>query len=349
MLALLILLLSEAIRRNTKHIERKQLNFLPPDQHFVRISGENMHEAVRTLAPDKIFSSTTARTLTKLDRDLAKARERVKNVKLFKPFVTKQERWVMLRLLKRIDHVFRKYNVTYIIYGGTLLGSHRHHGLVPWDDDVDLLVNKTVRRHLPAMLAAAAPELVLQEAGGHDKIYDGGLSRRTSTYPWRWPYLDVSFFEENSTHLWDHMATYSHWFVYPKWLVLPTHARPFEHLRLPVPRDTLAFLQLTYGRTGTCLTSAYSHMIEDGMPSGRRPCLSLNGSVPFVHRKPCTTSSNQRTDSCVLETLVLGNRQLKPAVAVAEPSFAINEPFSLKLVHGFTQPPYYPSMSDSDL
>uniref|UniRef100_A0A1I8GTG3 Lipopolysaccharide cholinephosphotransferase n=1 Tax=Macrostomum lignano TaxID=282301 RepID=A0A1I8GTG3_9PLAT len=223
MLALLILLLSEAIRHNTKHIDRKQLNFPPPDQHFVRISGENMHEAVRTLAPDKgaasrqksttmksysatavnakkspkskstlkilKFSSTTARTLTKLDRDLAKARERVKNVKLFKPFVTKQERWVMLRLLKRIDHVFRKYNVTYIIYGGTLLGSHRHHGLVPWDDDVDLLVNKTFRRRLPAMLAAATPELVLQEAGGHDKIYDRGLSRRTSTYPWRWPYL----------------------------------------------------------------------------------------------------------------------------------------------------------------
>ena len=39
-----------------------------------------------------------------------------------------------------------RLNVTYFMNGGTLLGSYRHHGRIPWDDDVDLMVNSSEKR-----------------------------------------------------------------------------------------------------------------------------------------------------------------------------------------------------------
>lgn len=43
-------------------------------------------------------------------------------------------------LLKNVDCVFNKTNTQYTMVGGTLLGSVRHNGLIPWDNDADIAV-----------------------------------------------------------------------------------------------------------------------------------------------------------------------------------------------------------------
>lgn len=48
----------------------------------------------------------------------------------------------VFEVLCYIDDVCRKNNIVYYMDSGTLLGAVRHKGFIPWDDDVDILVDR---------------------------------------------------------------------------------------------------------------------------------------------------------------------------------------------------------------
>ena len=60
----------------------------------------------------------------------------------------------LLELLKEFDHFCITNNIEYSIIGGTLLGAIRHKGFIPWDDDLDVFVDRQnyrkLKRHLPS-------------------------------------------------------------------------------------------------------------------------------------------------------------------------------------------------------
>ncbi len=47
---------------------------------------------------------------------------------------------IELDLLYQLDQVCRKYGITYYGSAGTVLGAVRHKGIIPWDDDIDVMM-----------------------------------------------------------------------------------------------------------------------------------------------------------------------------------------------------------------
>lgn len=45
---------------------------------------------------------------------------------------------ILIDIVLQIDKVCKKYNITYYLMYGSILGAIRHGGFIPWDDDIDL-------------------------------------------------------------------------------------------------------------------------------------------------------------------------------------------------------------------
>ena len=91
---------------------------------------------------------------------------------------------LLLEMLKDFDAVCRKHHIAYQLFAGTALGAARHHGFIPWDDDVDvILMRSEYERFFSEAAGDFDPEIyyVQQEHGPHWPMPFSKLRRNNTT------------------------------------------------------------------------------------------------------------------------------------------------------------------------
>lgn len=200
-------------------------------------------------------------------------------------------------ILYRFVELVTAHNLTYFLYSGTLLGSYRHHGIIPWDDDMDVMMNISDKPIIRRVLSSRLPNYLLNDKQGKRWKFFSTLSRPIPGISWSWPYLDISFFGENQTHIWDSDPAFKSSYTFPKEDVFPLYNRPFMDSMLPAPRDTARFLGGRYSMT-ECKSNTYDHRMERFVSMFMRksiPCETLKDIYPMVSHKPLKGGATNET------------------------------------------------------
>ena len=228
----------------------------------------------------------------------------------FSVTISMEDAVLLQQMLRVFDAAMKSVNVSYFIIGGTLLGSYRNHGQIPWDDDADVIFNNSDASTVKQVLSKFDPRFHLyvpkQSSQFFYTKYHPTNGHQVKDAPYRTPYLDIYVYEENETHLLN-MASYFHKEIFAKRYVFPLVQRPYGELSLPAPCNPRAVMEAIGIDVSMCRRSALDHITEVVSKAAEIPCTLLAESYPFVHRG----STTNVTDAKVIETLVLGKLVLR--------------------------------------
>jgi hypothetical protein len=212
-----------------------------------------------------------------------------------------------MNLLMIIDRICRQNEIIYFIYEGTLLGSLRHHDIIPWDDDVDIIISYEQAKQFEnafKQLNQTLVELYLLPKKGEGQSYYKLFYKKApyaGKFYWRFPFVDIFFYTKNDTHVWN--------LAYPKVQlemedVFPLILRPLGQLWVPAPRKSERLFQ--FDPFDKCITYFWDHRKEIGQKKITMDCKDLKDIYPFVEQSNKTDFIEiLKINNTIIHTVIL--------------------------------------------
>lgn len=205
--------------------------------------------------------------------------------------------------LERLLQVFEgvmislKLQNQWFLGSGTLVGSLRHHEIVPWDDDIDVYVNLSHRDLVRSALWKLPSEYRMYTMPSRDKLFfrpiDENEKVNSSTIgsfnyshvPWAWPFIDIFYYKRRTSYWTVAIIFESKVFAFDQ--IFPVMYRPFGQHWYPAPCNPISVLSKYYSSSKhLCASNLWSHADEKGISSSSVPCNSLFNLHAFVQRCP---------------------------------------------------------------
>ena len=196
----------------------------------------------------------------------------------------------MVEILQQVSSILTEYSIPFFLTCGTLLGHERHGGMIPWDNDIDLmcfvedidfveyLCRKNIKKHI-----------VLRSTGG-------GIDEK---YP-QYDYICIQYSKHNKVHVdigflasinkellidstehqanvleeSDDLTLFKQW-IYPKKLLFPLKSATFYGVDCFIPNKSRDLLKYMYGDD----VFKYAYVRKEDRP----------GTMDNLHKSTITT------------------------------------------------------------
>ncbi len=220
--------------------------------------------------------------------------------------ITPCEHSLIMRLLMIIERICRKHQITFMLGDGTLLGSLRHHDIVPWDDDIDIMISIQDQTRFTNIIEQMNQTLIqyrivvyTKQNKKYYKIFFKNTPQ-AGKYRWGFPFIDVFFYIQNETHLWqmgDPDTAIQIKYVFP--LVM----RPFGELWLPAARQPQQVIK--FDPFDLCKGHFWDHRNEKEIIPIVLKCDDLKYIYPFVEKDNQSNSTEiLKLNNKIIHTII---------------------------------------------